>query len=430
MTFDEAVSYIFSLPSDPGELKANSAALMLDFLGRPDEDMCIVHVAGTNGKGSVCAYMESVFRSQGMKTALFTSPHLVSILERFQIDRRNVSPEAFMEAFYTVERAAAEMRKDGYAHPRIFDTLFLIAMVLFHKERPDVVILETGIGGRLDATTAARNPSLCVITSIGFDHMDRLGNTIGEIAGEKAGIICEGVPVVFDASGPEAAEVIRQAAIRKKAPFMAVDTGNIEILSHGRDHLIFTPCAGYFEGRPVTVPFPADYQAQNAYLALSALKVWDTEQKIKDGTILSGIAGTFWQGRMEEIRPGVVLDGAHNKDGALAVAEWAGRVSQTKRLTLLFGALAEKQIEEMVRVLMQRVPWAHVTVTSAGSSRAADPDDMARMIRRFYEGPLTVEADTAKALKEAEENRKDGILLCTGSLYLIGLVTGILAYSP
>lgn len=196
-------------------------------------------MAGTNGKGSTCAFLTSIFREAGYSCGLFTSPHLVVINERFQINEKNIDDDTFLRAFEKVKALADELVAEGNYHPTYFEMLFLMGMVIFADSGVDYVMLETGLGGRLDATTAVEDPVACVITSISFDHMQYLGNTIAEIASEKAGIIVPGVPVIYDGNDPEAAQVIRSHAVSQGSPYYEVKKTDAQILKNTRAGIDF-----------------------------------------------------------------------------------------------------------------------------------------------------------------------------------------------
>ena len=208
-TYDEAVAYIEELPKFTKKHSLDHVREFLRRLGNPASDRKIVHVAGTNGKGSVCAYLQAILMAEGKHTGFFTSPHLVSINERIRMDNIQIDNEAFLEAFGQVQGMARQMEEEGLDHPSYFEFLLGMGMTAFARTDVEYIILETGIGGRLDATNYIEHPALAVITSISLDHTDILGDTIEEIAAEKAGIIKPGVPVVFDANDPEASAVIR-----------------------------------------------------------------------------------------------------------------------------------------------------------------------------------------------------------------------------
>ena len=214
----EAEAYLNRLPMWANKKNSlKDIRIFLDQMGGPDRKIPAIHVAGTNGKGSVCAFMTSVLKKAGLRTGTFISPHLVEIRERFLINGEPAEKNAFEEAFETVKKQAEHMVEEGFCHPTFFEFLFYMAMVIFAKEKVDVMVIETGLGGRLDATNVLEKPAVCVITSISKDHMQYLGTTIPEIAGEKAGIIKAGVPVVFDDSDAEAGAVIRNRAKKMNA---------------------------------------------------------------------------------------------------------------------------------------------------------------------------------------------------------------------
>ena len=206
MNYEEAVAYIEETPKFTTKNKLSHTKECLRRLGNPEKKFRVIHVAGTNGKGSTCAFLTSIFREAGYSCGLFTSPHLVTINERFQINEQNIDDDTFLAAFLKVRALADELVAECSYHPTYFEMLFLMGMVIFADAGVDYVMLETGLCGRLDATTAVEEPAACVITSISFDHMQYLGNTIREIAGEKAGIIVPGVPVIFDGNDKEAAK--------------------------------------------------------------------------------------------------------------------------------------------------------------------------------------------------------------------------------
>ena len=218
---------------------------LLSRLGNPQEGIKIIHVAGTNGKGSVCAYLNAMLLAGGKKTGLFTSPHLVRINERFQINGEDVSDEQFLDAFLKVEKAAKEYEAEGEGHPSYFETLFLMGMLIFKEAGVEYLVMETGLGGRLDATNAIDNPALAIITSISLDHTAILGDTIRKIAVEKAGIIKPKVPVFFDGSNKEAAEVIRTKGEELGVYCREVTNHAYEIREVHRKYIAFSRRSAY-----------------------------------------------------------------------------------------------------------------------------------------------------------------------------------------
>ena len=317
MNYTEAVSYINETPKFTTKNSLEHTKECLCRLGNPQDSFRVIHVAGTNGKGSVCAYLASVLREGGYRCGLFTSPHLVKINERFQIDEVPVEDGLFLRAFEKVKHLADELVSQGSYHPTYFEMLFLMGMCIFQEAGVSYVVLETGLGGRLDATNAVENPLACVITSISMDHIQYLGDTVEAIAGEKAGIIKKGIPVIYDANRHETAQVIRETAQRVGAPAYPVRKEDFEIREITSSGIQFL--YGKADGRQqeYSIPFIARYQVMNSALALKTLEVLREQQVfagLTNSQVKAGIGGTRWQGRMETIQPGIIVDGDHNED--------------------------------------------------------------------------------------------------------------------
>lgn len=240
MNYTEAVDYIETIPKFTVKHPPEHTRELLSRLGNPQEGIKIIHVAGTNGKGSVCAYLNAMLLAGGKKTGLFTSPHLVRINERFQINGEDVSDEQFLDAFLKVEKAAKEYEAEGEGHPSYFETLFLMGMLIFKEAGVEYLVMETGLGGRLDATNVVEKPLACIITSISRDHTEYLGDTLEAIAGEKAGIIKAGVPVIYDASQPGPASVIAAKAKEMGSPAWPMEPSFYEMKTQSREGITFT----------------------------------------------------------------------------------------------------------------------------------------------------------------------------------------------
>ena len=255
MNYEEAVAYIEETPKFTKKNSLEHTKECLRRLGNPQEKFKVIHVAGTNGKGSTCAFLTSILREAGYSCGLFTSPHLVKINERFQINEVNIDDDTFLKAFERVKVLADELVAEGSYHPTYFEMLFLMGMVIFAEAGVDYVTLETGLGGRLDATTAVENPVACVITSISLDHMQFLGNTVREIAGEKAGIIVPGVPVIYDGNDKDAAEVIAAKAKELGSPAYKVIQAGAKVLGNNKDGIDFFPGGRLLWGYQVPYSF-------------------------------------------------------------------------------------------------------------------------------------------------------------------------------
>ena len=427
MNYEEAVAYIEETPKFTTKNKLSHTKECLERLGNPEKKFKVIHVAGTNGKGSTCAFLTSIFREAGYSCGLFTSPHLVVINERFQINEKNIDNQAFMSAFEKVKALADELVAEGSYHPTYFEMLFLMGMVIFAEAGVDYVMLETGLGGRLDATTAVEDPVACVITSISFDHMQYLGNTIAEIAGEKAGIIVPGVPVIYDGNNPEAAKVIRKQAEALGSPYYEVKKENTEILRNTSAGIDFCMENEYYGNTAFSIPFIAGYQVMNAALALKTAEVLKDMVNLPKDSVLRGLRETRWQGRMETVLPGVIVDGAHNEDGVEKFVETAEHFQKDYPLTLLFSAVDDKDYTDMIRTVAGRIRFQHVIVTQVGGYRKVPSEQLADIFRK--EGCLCAESceDVESSFRRALEYRgKEGMLFCVGSLYLVGEIKAII----
>ena len=366
MNYEEAVAYIEETPKFTTKNKMEHTKECLKRLGDPQDKFRVIHVAGTNGKGSTCAFLTSVLREAGYSCGLFTSPHLVVINERFQINEKNIDDETFLRAFCKVKALADELVEEGNYHPTYFEFLFLMGMVIFADAGVDYVVLETGLGGRLDATTAVENPVACVITSISFDHMQYLGNTIEAIAGEKAGIIVPGVPVIYDGNDPKAAGVIRAKAQELNSPYYEVTRKDTEIIRNTRSGIDFSFKNEYYGNTVFSIPFIAVYQVMNSSLALKTIEVLKDVIPVSADAVKKGLLETRWQGRMETVLPGVIVDGAHNEDGVAKFVETAAHFQKEYPLTLLFSAVDDKDYTDMIHTILDKIQFKHVVVTQVG----------------------------------------------------------------
>jgi len=429
VNYTEAVAYINETPKFTTKNSLEHTKECLRRLGNPQDSFQVIHVAGTNGKGSVCAYLASVLREGGYGCGLFTSPHLVKINERFQIDEVPVEDELFLRAFEKVKHLADELTAQGSYHPTYFEMLFLMGMCIFQEAGVSYVVLETGLGGRLDATNAIENPLACVITSISMDHIQYLGDTVEAIAGEKAGIIKKGIPVIYDANRHETAQVIEETAQRVGAPAYPVRREDFEIREITSSGIEFS--YGKTDGRQqeYSIPFIARYQVMNSALALKTLEVLREQQDftaLTDSQVKAGIGGTRWQGRMETIQPGVIVDGAHNEDGVANFIETAVYFRDKYRIVLLFSAVDDKDYPHMIRRICSELRPAQVVTATIQEERAVDAQVLAQEFRKNGCTCVQAENSVKEAFQQAAELRGDGLLFCIGSLYLIGEIKSLI----
>lgn len=320
-TYEEATAYIEEIPKFTQKHTQEHTREFLRRLGDPGMDRKIIHVAGTNGKGSVCAYLQAILMAEGKRTGFFTSPHLVSVNERIQVDHTQIDNETFLRVFLQVLEVVRQMEEEGIAHPSYFEFLLGMGMKAFAGTDVEYIILETGLGGRLDATNSIPQPALSIITSISLDHTAILGDTIEEIAAEKAGIIKRGVPIFYDGSNPKAAEVIRQTARKQGAPCREISKNAFEIQEVTRKHIAFSRANAYDKDVIYQVPICGCYQAMNAEIALEAAEYLLQGEVIHEDRWQKALASIHWEGRMEQAAPHLVIDGAHNPGAIEAFVE-------------------------------------------------------------------------------------------------------------
>ena len=417
MDYPDSVQFLYALGNEirTAKLGLDRIRAVLDALGRPQNRCRFVHVAGTNGKGSTCAMIESGLRAAGLRTGLFTSPHLAQPTERIRIDGEPVDAGRFAAAFERVHLAVESLLDAGAIdmHTTYFETVTAMALVIFAEERTDKVVLEVGLGGRLDATNVVR-PELCVITPIDFDHEAFLGRSLESIAGEKAGILKPGVPAVFARQRPEAAPVLDARAEKVGAPVARTTGWQIR-------NLELHPAGSRFEaGQPalfIDCPLAGEHQVENAVTAALALRCLG----ISDSSIQAGIARTRWPGRLERIfeRPEIILDGAHNPAAARALAAHIERFYGARRVRLIYGAMRDKAVAEVGGILFPQAQ--EVILTAPRQSRAIAPE----ALRGLVDHPnLRVAAHIEDAL---EMPPGDAVTFITGSLFLVAEARAILA---
>lgn len=404
MKYDECVRFLYSLGNEMKAVKwdLNRIRILLECLGNPHEQGRYVHVAGTNGKGSTCAMIESGLRAAGFRTGLYTSPHLAEPTERIRISGQPISREEFAAAFDRLHGCAESLLASGALdqHPSYFETVTAMAFVA-QASVCDWIVLEVGLGGRLDATNVV-NPKLCVITPVDFDHEAWLGHRIESIAFEKAGILKPGVPAVITPQRAEADEVIRRRAVEVGSPLIDPRDWPIENPAIDRRGSRFQ--LGQLN---ISCPLAGEHQLENARTAAVALQSIGVPGK----AIEAGIASVQWPGRLERIaeNPEVIIDGAHNPAGARALAAYVDRFYGGERLTLIYGAMRDKAVEEVAGTLFPR--FDEVIVTAPNQLRALAPESLLELVDH-------PNIRTARCLRDAMAGIHQTTFI-TGSLFLV-----------
>ncbi|MDE6895202.1 MAG: bifunctional folylpolyglutamate synthase/dihydrofolate synthase, partial [Lachnospiraceae bacterium] len=349
------------------------------------------------------------------------------INERFQLNQQMVSNELFLEAFEAVMDIVHRLLKEqpgDFAHPTFFELLFLMGIWIFDKSEMEYVVLETGLGGRFDATNVIEKPMVSVITSISLEHTEYLGDTYEQIAGEKAGIIKEGCPVVYDGTRADVESVILKKAARMHAKAYAIRPDMYKILMNTQKTIDFSMDTGYYLPMDVSISSVAEYQIMNAMEAVTAARIMDIGLTQED--IHNGMERMHWEGRMETILPGVILDGAHNDSGVEEFVKTARRFQKDGKVTLLFSCVKEKDYEGMIRTICENLELSGVVVTQIESDRLIPADELAQIFRKYTRQEVTAIASIPDALDAALAKKGDGILFCVGSLYLAGSLKNII----
>ncbi|MEE0205162.1 MAG: folylpolyglutamate synthase/dihydrofolate synthase family protein [Oscillospiraceae bacterium] len=412
MTYQEALTYIHSISwrgSKPGLERISE---MMEQLGNVQEDLKFIHIAGTNGKGSVSAMLSSVLTAAGYRTGLFISPYIMRFNERMQVNGMPISDEELAEIVAEVQPVAESMAE----RPTEFEIITAAAFLWFARQKCDIVVLETGLGGRLDATNLISKNVCAVITNLGMDHTEYLGNTLGEIAGEKCGILKPGCPVVAYRSAPEAMKVIRARAKELECPVRTADFGKIKALSADLQGQTFQ----YKQFPELTVHLLGAHQLKNAAVALETISVlrkagWE----IPDEAVVQGMDATRWPGRFEVLQdnPLVIVDGAHNPQGVESLIAAVKEYLPGQHIVCVTGVLADKDWKPMMDRL-KTVVSDFVAVTP-DSPRALGNVRLARYLTD-REHWVSVADDVEKGLTGALERAKatGGMVLACGSLYM------------
>ena len=406
MNYAESVQFLYSLGNEIQTAKfgLERISLLLDAIGNPQRAGRFVHVAGTNGKGSTCAMIEAGFRASGVRTGLYTSPHLVEPTERIRIAGRPISEAQFAHACTEIHEIAQRMLACGELdlHPTYFETVTAMAFLLFAREQLDTVVLEVGLGGRLDATNVV-TPALSVITLVDFDHQAFLGDTLAKIAAEKAGILKPGIPAVF-AEQPEQAETVLRA--HAKGPYTLTREWAIRDLAIDARGSSFR-----MRDLKIVCPLAGRHQVENARTAAIALH--------QLGISTRGIAQTNWPGRLERVsdQPEIILDGAHNPAGTRALVNYIGEFYAGRRVWIVYGVMRDKAAPEMAAMLF---PLAHrVILTAPANSRAMAPENIP--------GPgATVTHTVADAVALIQGAGESDVVFITGSLFVVGEARALL----
>jgi dihydrofolate synthase/folylpolyglutamate synthase len=424
MTYPEAIQFLYGLRLFGAKFGLENTFQLAARAGNPQDRLRFIHVAGTNGKGSTCAMLESIYRAAGLRVGLFTSPHLVSFRERIQVNRQLISEEGVVRLVEELQPLLKPFPADH--HPTFFEVVTVMALEFFAEQKCDLVIWETGLGGRLDATNIV-TPLASIITNIAFDHQQWLGDTLEKIAAEKAGIIKSGVPVLTATDEPEALKVIEEVAQKQNAPLIKV----------GQASSLFGA------GETPALSLPGNHQKLNATLALATVQALQNNIPVSDEAIHNGLSTVIWPGRLQLVQTksgqNILLDGAHNVAGAKALREALSGGSLKHELqqagpspgapgkiTLILGVLQDKDWPQICQALAPLA--ARIFTVPVASERTADARELAAACRAANPAAEIAACDSLRRALEQAAN--DRFVVVTGSLYLVGEALELLGLSP
>lgn len=424
ITYSEAIDYIYDLTKYGIKLGLKNINYLLYLLGEPHKKLKIIHVAGTNGKGSTCSSISSILQSDGYKVGLYTSPHLVDFAERIKINHKPIDRKKVSELLERIKPYIEKVANTpSYNHPTFFEVITSMAFLYFFEEQVDFLVLEVGLGGRLDATNVCE-PLISVITHIDYDHMDQLGNSLQEIAREKGGIIKPEGIVISSNQYEEAYNEIKKIAEEKNSLIYSIGREiNYKIVKSDIKGVIFDLKGIYHEYKNLHTPLLGRHQADNSATAITAIEALKIRGvNITEKAIRAGLEKVKWTGRLEIIqhKPILVLDGAHNPNGVKVVRDALKEIFSYHRLILVLAIFADKDYKKMIQII---VPNADLIIaTKTENSRATSPRIIAKEAAKYIDqNKIIVTENIPQAINCALSNSKEDDLICiTGSLYTVG----------
>ena len=420
MKYEEAMKYITEVGNFGSNYGLERTYKLLEYLDNPEKDLKLIHIAGTNGKGSTTSMITEILIGAGYKVGMYTSPFIEEFEERIQINRNNIPKEILATLMDEIKIAVDKVIEDGYNHPTEFEIITVLMLLYFKKENIDFGVIEVGLGGTLDSTNVI-TPILQVITSISFDHTNLLGNTLEEIAGEKAGIIKKEIPTVIYPQQEEALKVIKNKCLEMGSDLYIANNENLKfenVVNRDKPYQLLK----YNNEIDILLPLLGEHQIINLSVAMKAIEVLNNRNitDISVGSIVKSIKNVTWKGRLEVLsnNPYVVIDGAHNIQGIETLSRNIKKYFKYNNLYLILGILADKDVDEMVKVI---TPMAKkVYAVTPNSIRAELSEDLKNEVIKYNENCKAYDdykEAYLSALNNADEN---DLVLASGSLYMIG----------
>lgn len=418
MTYEQAQNYLEQAKSLGSILGLDNMRNLMKEMGDPQDHLRFIHVAGTNGKGSVSCFIATILKQSGMKVGRYSSPCVFSEMEKIRIGEKMISKAVFAACIAKVKEAVDALLRKGKAHPTIFEMETAAAFSYFAQNHCDVVVMECGLGGQEDATNIIKTTDMAVITSISMDHMAYLGNTLEEIAAQKAGIIKEGISVICEKQEEEVVRAIREKCQKEHAELIMMDPALIKGIHYGLSGQYFS----YEKAKKLEITMVGHYQIENAALAyVAAMQLQKIGYPVTERSIRKGLASASWKGRFEIIkkRPYFIIDGAHNENAARKLADTVSFYFTNKKIVFIMGVLKDKEYEKIARI-MAPLAFQILTITPPDNPRALPGLELAQVVSRYNPRVTTVDS-----LEEAVELSmlladKETVILAFGSLSYLG----------
>ncbi len=428
MNYKEAMEYIQDLKNAGIVLGLDSMRELLKRLGNPQDDLKFVHIAGTNGKGSVLTFVSSVLQCAGYKVGCYSSPQVFDYKEIWRINSKPITQSGLCKYLEQVKTASDEMVREGLNRPTSFEAETAVAFLYFADKKCDIVVLETGLGGKLDATNIVTNTLAAVFTAISMDHTDKLGKTLAEITVQKAGIIKNGCYVITTAQEPECMKVLSAAAKTAKSRFITADAGRAGKITYGFKKQTFS----YDKYKNIAISMAGNYQIENAIVAIEVIRALAKSGfSVKEEDLRKGLLEAVWPGRMQQIgtRPTFIIDGAHNPGAATVFAQSVKTYFPEKRIIYIMGMLRDKDCEKVVE-LTAKLAEHIITITPPGNNRALGAYELADIAKNYHDS-----VTASDSMEEAVElayllagRDKETIIFAFGSLSYLGAIAQVVEH--
>ncbi|MGL5642399.1 MAG: bifunctional folylpolyglutamate synthase/dihydrofolate synthase [Paraclostridium sp.] len=428
MNYNEALKYIHESHKFGIRLGLDNIKKLLELLDNPQDKLKIIHVAGTNGKGSTCSFISTILKESGYKVGLYTSPFLETFTERIRVNGENIPEDEVGNIVSLIKEKIEIMVNEGYSCPTEFEIVTAMAFYYFKKENVDFVALEVGLGGRYDATNVIEKPIVSVITSISLDHIGVLGDTLSKIAFEKGGIIKENCSTIVYPQKEEAGQVIKNICKENKSKYIECNFNDINIKESNINLQKYDCIINKKEYKDLEIRLIGEHQVNNSVLALNVIDYINDnlDLNISQESMRKGLIETKWPGRIEKIKenPMFIIDGAHNEEGAESLAKSIDRYFEDKNKVLIIGMLEDKDITSVLDILIPR--FNKVITTTPDNPRAIDANKLKEKINKY-----NIEVICKPQIKDAvdyvlQTTKKDDVIISAGSLYMIGNVRNII----